>query len=319
MRTVIRATAGATGVELLGSHRAPARAMLKAVGFTDDDLRPLVGIANTWIEIGPCNLHLRRLAAAVKDGVRAAGATPMEFNTVSVSDGITMGTEGMRMSLVSREVIADSIELVARANQFDALVILVGCDKTIPGAAMALARLDIPGSSFTADRLRRESGRGKTSPFKTSSRPSARSTRQARRGRIRGARERGVPWRRRVRRAVHGQHDGHGVRVPRASPFGSATVPAMDAGQGDVSRSRPAPSWSTCWARPTAAADSDARRLRKRDCRGRGDRRLDQCRPAPDGDRQRSGRAAEPRGLRPHQRLGAAPRRSEAGRPLRRD
>jgi dihydroxy-acid dehydratase len=129
-----------------GSHRAPARAMLKAVGFTDDDLRkPLVGVANTWIEIGPCNLHLRRLAAAVKEGVRAAGATPMEFNTVSVSDGITMGTEGMRMSLVSREVIADSIELVARANHFDALVILVGCDKTIPGAAMALARLDVPG------------------------------------------------------------------------------------------------------------------------------------------------------------------------------
>jgi dihydroxy-acid dehydratase len=129
-----------------GSHRAPARAMLKAVGFTDDDLRkPIVGVANTWIEIGPCNAHLRRLAAAVKEGVRAAGATPMEFNTVSVSDGITMGTEGMRMSLVSREVIADSIELVARANQFDALVVLVGCDKTIPGAAMALARLDVPG------------------------------------------------------------------------------------------------------------------------------------------------------------------------------
>ena len=129
-----------------GADRAPARAMLKAVGFTDDDLRkPIVGVANTWIEIGPCNHHLRRLAAAVKDGVREAGATPMEFNTVSVSDGITMGTEGMRMSLVSREVIADSIELVARANHFDAIVILVGCDKTIPGAAMALARLDIPG------------------------------------------------------------------------------------------------------------------------------------------------------------------------------
>jgi dihydroxy-acid dehydratase len=104
-----------------------------------------VGVANTWIEVGPCNAHLRRLASAVKDGVRAAGATPMEFNTISVSDGITMGTEGMRMSLVSREVIADSIELVARANHFDALVILVGCDKTIPGAAMALARLDVPG------------------------------------------------------------------------------------------------------------------------------------------------------------------------------
>jgi dihydroxy-acid dehydratase len=139
-------SASTAGSKLLGSHRAPARAMLKAVGFTDDDLRkPLVGIANTWIEVGPCNWHLRRLATPVKEGVRAAGATPMEFNTVSVSDGITMGTEGMRMSLVSREVIADSIELVARANQFDALIILVGCDKTIPAAAMALARLDIPG------------------------------------------------------------------------------------------------------------------------------------------------------------------------------
>ncbi len=129
-----------------GPHRAPARAMLKAVGFTDDDLRkPIVGVANTWIEIGPCNMHLRELGAAVKRGVRAAGGTPMEFNTVSISDGITMGAEGMRTSLVSREIIADSIELVARGNHFDAIVILVGCDKTIPGAVMALARLNIPG------------------------------------------------------------------------------------------------------------------------------------------------------------------------------
>jgi dihydroxy-acid dehydratase len=120
--------------------------MLHAVGFTDADLaRPLIGVANTWIEIGPCNYHLRDLAVAVKAGIRAAGGTPMEFNTVSISDGITMGSAGMRTSLVSREVIADSIELVARGNMFDAIVILVGCDKTIPGAAMALARLDIPG------------------------------------------------------------------------------------------------------------------------------------------------------------------------------
>lgn len=120
--------------------------MMKAVGFSDEDLcRPLIGVANTWIEIGPCNFHLRELAAAVKRGVREAGGTPLEFNTVSVSDGITMGTEGMRTSLVSREIIADSIELVARANQFDALVVVVGCDKTIPGAAMALARLNLPG------------------------------------------------------------------------------------------------------------------------------------------------------------------------------
>jgi dihydroxy-acid dehydratase len=129
-----------------GAHRAPARAMLKAVGFSDADLKkPLIGVANTWIEIGPCNYHLRDLAVHVKDGIRKAGGTPMEFNTVSISDGITMGTEGMRASLVSREVIADSIELVTRGNGFDGLVILVGCDKTIPAAAMALARLNVPG------------------------------------------------------------------------------------------------------------------------------------------------------------------------------
>ena len=128
-----------------GPDRAPARAMLKAVGFTDQDLsRPIVGVANTWTEIGPCNYHLRELAAKIKEGVRAAGGTPMEFNTVTVSDGITMGTEGMKTSLISRELIADSIELVARGNMFDALVAISGCDKTIPGTVMALARLNIP-------------------------------------------------------------------------------------------------------------------------------------------------------------------------------
>jgi dihydroxy-acid dehydratase len=120
--------------------------MLKAVGFDDDALKkPIVGVANTWIEIGPCNYHLRDLAVHVKQGIRDAGGTPMEFNTVSISDGITMGSPGMRASLISREVIADSIELVARGNCFDAVVALCGCDKTIPGTTMALARLDVPG------------------------------------------------------------------------------------------------------------------------------------------------------------------------------
>jgi len=129
-----------------GASRAGARAMLRACGLRDEDFKkPLVGVANTWIEIGPCNYHLRELAQHVKEGIRAAGGTPLEFNTVSISDGITMGTEGMRTSLVSREVIADSIELVTRGNLFDALVVLVGCDKTIPGGVMALARLNIPG------------------------------------------------------------------------------------------------------------------------------------------------------------------------------
>lgn len=128
-----------------GPGRAPARAMLKAVGFTDDDLsRPLVGVANTWIEVMPCNFHLRRLSEKVKAGIRAGGGTPIEYNTIAVSDGIAMGTEGMKASLISREVIADSIELVARGHLFDAVVALSGCDKTIPGAVMALVRLNLP-------------------------------------------------------------------------------------------------------------------------------------------------------------------------------
>src|SRR5216117_1232924 len=128
-----------------GPGRAPARAMLKAVGFTDDDLaRPLVGVANTWIEVMPCNYHLRRLSEKVKAGIRTAGGTPIEYNTIAVSDGISMGTEGMKASLISREVIADSIELVARGHLFDAVVALSGCDKTIPGTVMALARLNLP-------------------------------------------------------------------------------------------------------------------------------------------------------------------------------
>jgi dihydroxy-acid dehydratase len=129
-----------------GRDRAPARAMFKAIGFSDSDLsKPIIGVANTWIETMPCNFHLRRLSAKVKEGIRAAGGTPMEFNTIAISDGETMGTEGMRASLVSREVIADSIELVCRGQMFDAVVCVVGCDKTIPAAAMALARLNIPG------------------------------------------------------------------------------------------------------------------------------------------------------------------------------
>src|ERR1700710_232038 len=131
---------------LHGPQRAPARSYYKAIGFTDEDLRkPIIGIANTWTETMNCNYKLRDLAVHVKAGIRAAGGTPMEFNTIAISDGITMGTEGMKASLVSREVIADSIELVARGHMFDGIVALVACDKTIPGAAMALLRLNVPG------------------------------------------------------------------------------------------------------------------------------------------------------------------------------
>jgi dihydroxy-acid dehydratase len=130
-----------------GPDRAAARAMLKAIGFTDEDLaKPLVGVATTWIETMPCNYNQRRLAEHVKDGIRSAGGTPMEFNTVAVSDGVSMGTEGMKASLISREVIADSIELVVRGHLLDGVVCLVGCDKTLPAAAMALGRLDVPGT-----------------------------------------------------------------------------------------------------------------------------------------------------------------------------
>ncbi len=129
-----------------GPDRAGARAMLKAIGFTDEDLaKPLVGVATTWIETMPCNYNQRRLAESVKAGIRAAGGTPMEFNTISVSDGVTMGTEGMKTSLISREVVADSIELVVRGHLLDGVVCLTGCDKTTPGSIMALGRLDVPG------------------------------------------------------------------------------------------------------------------------------------------------------------------------------
>lgn len=128
-----------------GPSRAPARAMLKAMGLTDEDLaKPMIGVANTWIETTPCNNHLRRLSEKVKEGIRLAGGTPIEYNTVAISDGITMGTEGMKTSLISREVVADSVELVARGHYFDGVVAISGCDKTIPGCVMGLARLDVP-------------------------------------------------------------------------------------------------------------------------------------------------------------------------------
>jgi dihydroxy-acid dehydratase len=145
-----------------GRDRAPARSMFKAIGFTDDDLqKPLIGVANTWIETMPCNFHLRRLSAKVKEGIRTAGGTPMEFNTIAISDGETMGTEGMRASLVSRELIADSIELVCRGQLFDAVICVVGCDKTIPAAAMALARMNLPGLVLYGGTIAPGSYRGK--------------------------------------------------------------------------------------------------------------------------------------------------------------
>ncbi len=197
-----------------GPDRAAARAYMKGIGFDDEALRrPTVGIANTWIEAMPCNFHLRELAEAVKEGVREAGGTPMEFNTIAISDGITMGTEGMKTSLVSREVIADSIELTVRGYQFDAVVALSGCDKTIPGSVMALSRLDVPavmlyGGSIAPGRWR---GRDVTiqDVFEAIGAHAAGDLSDAELAGARGLRQ---PGRRGLRGPVHRQHDGLRVR-----------------------------------------------------------------------------------------------------------
>ena len=207
-----------SSVLLDGPSRAPARAMLKAVGLTDEDLsKPLVGIANTWIEVMPCNIHLRALAEDVKRGVRAAGGTPIEFNTIAVSDGIAMGTTGMRASLISREVVADSIELVTRGHLFDAVIALSGCDKTIPGTVMALARLDLPALMLYGGSIQpgRFEGRDVTiqDVFEAVGAKAAGKMTDARR--CKRLEDHACPGRGRVRRPVHGQHDGDRVRDPR--------------------------------------------------------------------------------------------------------
>ena len=207
-----------------GRDRAPARSYLKAIGFTDEDLKkPIIGVANTWTETMNCNYKLRDLAVHVKEGIRAAGGTPMEFNTIAISDGITMGTEGMKASLVSREVIADSIELVARGHMFDGIVALVACDKTIPGAGMALLRLNIPGVILYGGSILPGRITGTTSPFRMSSKPSAPMPpgKMSRRRTARN-REPRLPRRGRVRRPVHRQHHGHrdGTDRPLADGHG---------------------------------------------------------------------------------------------------
>ena len=310
---------------LRGPHRAAARAMLKAVGFADEALKkPLIGVANTWIEIGPCNYHLRELAAHVKEGIRAAGGTPMEFNTVSISDGITMGTEGMRASLVSREVIADSIELVARGNSFDAR-----------RRALSAATRRFPA--------RRWRSRGSTSRASCSTAARSRpgtfaGPRRHDPGRLRGGRRaRGRPHdRRRARRrsrthacpgagACGGQFTANTMatvlRVPRhladgqrracrpptrrrptsAAPAGALVVDAAAAGPPAARRS----------SRATAFENAIAV--------GRRHRRLDQRRAAPAGDRARGRRRRSSiDDFDRDQRARAAARRPEAGRPLRR-
>ena len=218
--------------------------MLKAVGFTDDDLaQPIVGVATSWIETMPCNLNQRRLAECVKEGIRAAGGTPMEFNTIAVSDGVSMGTEGMKASLISREVIADSIELVARGHLFDGIVCIVGCDKTIPAGAMAVGRLGIPGLILYSGTIYPGSYKGAPADIVTVYEAIGVVPRGQ--DEPRGAvRDRGgrVPRRRRLRRPVHGQHDGDGVRVPGPLARGPQRHPGRGPGQGGRGPRAPASS-----------------------------------------------------------------------------
>ncbi len=223
-------------VLLDGVDRAPARAMLKAVGLTDEDLkRPLIGIANTWIEVMPCNYHLRRLSERVKAGVRAAGGTPIEFNTIAVSDGIVMGTEGMKASLISREVVADSIELVVRGHLFDGVVALSGCDKTIPGTVMALLRLDLPslmlyGGSIAAGQFR---GRDVTIQDVFEGVGACAAGRMTERD-LHDLEDRACPG----PGACGGQFTANtmamAIEMLGMSPMGSASVPAMDPLKDDV-------------------------------------------------------------------------------------
>jgi dihydroxy-acid dehydratase len=219
-----------------GPERAPARAYMKGIGFDEDALsRPTVGIANTWIEAMPCNFHLRGLAERVKAGVRAAGGTPLEFNSIAISDGITMGTEGMKTSLVSREVIADSIELTARGYQFDALVLLSGCDKTIPGSVMAMARLDVPAVMLYGGSIAPGRWRGKDvtiqDVFAGVGAHAAGKMSDEELHELEGCASPGAG-------ACGGQYTANTMactfEVMGVSPMGSAMVPAMDGSKGDV-------------------------------------------------------------------------------------
>ena len=302
-----------------GWERAPARAMLKAVGFTDEDLaKPLVGVATTWIETMPCNLNQRVLAKHVKDGIRAAGGTPIEFNTISVSDGVSMGTTGMRASLISRDLIADSIELVVDGHLLDGLVSIVGCDKTIPAGAMALARLDVPGLVFY---------NGTIAPGKYEGRDvTIQDVFEAV-----GARAAG-------RMTDEEVHALESVACPGAGACGgqfTANTMALvidflgisparalrDPGDASVQgRGRSRGGRAGDEARPRrhpALADPHPRGVRERDRRRRRLGRLDERRAPPARDRARGRDRARARGLRLDRGTHADRRRPEARRPVR--
>ena len=304
-----------------GPSRAPARAMLKAVGFTDADLRkPIIGVANTWIEIGPCNYHLRTLAEHVKEGIRKAGGTPMEFNTVSISDGITMGSQGMKTSLISRDLIADSIELVARGNLFDGLIALSGCDKTIPGTIMALARLDIPGVMLYGGSIAPGEFHGKNITIQdVFEAVGAHAAGRMSDADLLSVENQACPG----AGACGGQFTANTMSTVGEflgiSAMGFNDVPALDPEKAAHRPRGGRAGDGSAEAQRAAAADHHARRDRQRDRVGRRHRRLDQRGAAPARDRARGRRRAEHRRLRSHQREGAAAGRPEAQRPLRCD
>ena len=300
-----------------GPERAAARAYLHGIGYTAEDLaKPIVGVAHSWIETMPCNFNNRVLAAKVKEGIRAAGGTPMELNTIAISDGITMGTAGMRASLVSRELIADSIELVASAHHFDALVTISGCDKTIPGTVMALARLNIPG----ADALRRLDparplqGR-RRSRSSRSSRPSAQfAAGKITEEELHELEEAASPG----AGACGGQFTANTMamafEVLGISPAGSAMVPAEDGRKLEVARQCGELVMDVLrrGQRPSDVITQAG--AGERDRRGGDERRLDQRRAAPAGGRARNGRAAGDRRVRRDLRAHAAAVRPAARR-----
>ena len=299
--------------------RAAARAYLHGIGFDDEALsKPIVGVASTWIETMPCNFGLRALAARVKEGIRAAGGTPMEFNTVAISDGITMGTSGMKTSLVSREVIADSIELVARGHLFDAIVALSACDKTIPGAVMALARLDVPGVMLYGGSILpgRYNGQDVTiqEVFEAVGAHAAGRIDDEELRALEDAASPGIG-------ACGGQFTANTMamafEVLGISPMGAAMVPAAYAEKAEVARRGRAAGHGRPRPRPAPARHHHPRGARERHHGHRHERRLHQRRAAPAGGGPRGRRGAGHRRLRPHLRPHAAAVRPQAGRALR--
>ena len=278
-----------------GFRRAPSRAMLRAVGMTDDDFdKPQVGVASTWNEVTPCNLPLARLAQRAKDGVRAAGGFPFEFVSIAVSDGISMGHEGMHASLVSREIIADSVEAVMHAERFDAFVGLAGCDKSLPGMLMAAGRLDLPmvfvyGGTILPGHLG-DRALDVVSVFEAVGARSAGTIDDAE---LDGDRAQRLPDGRLLRRHVHRQHDGLGRRSARhGAARQGPSAPAVDRRRDDIAYASGEAVIELAREGHPAAPDHDQGGLRERHRHGHGARRLDQRRASPARDRQRGPRRA---------------------------